>query len=116
MRLRALRVQVDVKLALGDFTIAQAADYLRSTVPMDETTAHAEAAFFASTPGQAISYQIGKFQILKFLADARVKQGEKFNLRSFHDFVLQNGNVPITLQRWELISDEDGVKALNNLR
>jgi uncharacterized protein (DUF885 family) len=116
MRLRALRVQVDVKLALGDFTILQAADYLRSTVPMDETTAHAEAAFFASTPGQAISYQIGKFQILKFLADARAKQAEKFNLRSFHDFVWQNGNVPIALQRWELLSDQGDVNALNNLR
>src|SRR5207248_1776927 len=81
MRLRALRVEVDVKLALGEFTIDQAAEYLKITVPMDATTAHAEAAFFASTPGQAISYQIGKLQILKFLADARSQQGEKFQLR-----------------------------------
>ena len=116
MRLRALRVEVDVKLALGDFTIPQAAEYLRNTVPMDEATAHAEAAFFASTPGQAISYQIGKFQILKLLADARRHNGEKFHLRSFHDFVWQNGNVPIALQRWELLGDDNDVKALNNLR
>jgi uncharacterized protein (DUF885 family) len=103
MRLRALRVEVDVKLALGEFSIAQAADYLQRTVPMDARTAHTEAAFFATGPGQAISYQIGKFQILKFLADARRQQGDKFSLRSFHDFLWLNGNVPIALQRWEYL-------------
>ncbi len=60
MRLRALRVEVDVKLATGEFTLEQAADYLSKTVPMDHGTALGEAAMFSSTPGQAISYQIGK--------------------------------------------------------
>lgn len=63
----------------------------------------AEAAFFASTPGQAISYQIGKLQIMQFLSDAKHDQGAKFNLKSFHDFVWKNGNVPIALQRWEYV-------------
>lgn len=112
MRLRALRVEVDVKLALGEFTIPQAADYLRTTVPMDAATAHAEAAFFASTPGQAISYEIGKFQIIRFLADARRQEGDKFNLRTFHDFVWQNGNVPLSLQRWELLGVKEDLNAL----
>jgi len=103
MRLRALRVIVDVKLATNQFTIDQAADYLEKTVPMDKATAHAEAAEFASTPGQAISYQIGKLQILDMLADARQTQGDKFNLKDFHDFVWKNGNVPIALQRWEYV-------------
>jgi hypothetical protein len=103
MRLRALRVIVDVKLALGDFTIDQAAEYLQKTVPMDSATAHDEAAFFASMPGQAISYQIGKLQIMQMLADARRTQGDKFNLRAFHDFVWKNGNVPISMQRWEYL-------------
>ncbi len=103
MRLRALRVIVDVKLALGEFTIDQAADYLEKTVPMDKGTARAEASAFAAGPGQAISYQIGKLQILEMLADARRAQGEKFRLRDFHDFVLRNGNVPIALQRWEYV-------------
>ena len=103
MRLRALRVVADVKLALGQFSIQQAAEYLQKTVPMDAATAHAEAAFFASLPGQAISYQIGKLQILEMLADARRIQGDKFNLKSFHDFVWTNGNVPIALQRWEYL-------------
>jgi hypothetical protein len=110
MRLRALRVIVDVKLALGRFTIDQAADYLEKTVPMDKATAHAEAAEFAATPGQAISYQIGKLQILDMLADARQTQGDKFRLKDFHDFVWKNGNVPIALQRWEYVGTKpDGL-------
>jgi len=105
MRLRALRVEVDVKLALGEFTLEQAAKYLHDRVPMDEQTARQEAIAFSTGPGQAITYQIGKLQIMKFLADARMQQGEKFNLRAFHDFVWKNGNVPITLQHWEYLGD-----------
>src|SRR6266480_1473262 len=109
MRLRALRVEVDVKLALGEFTLGQAARYLQEKVPMDEQTARQEAIAFSTGPGQAITYQIGKLQIVKFLADARMQQGEKFNLRVFHDFVWKNGNVPISLQRWEYLNLNDEV-------
>jgi uncharacterized protein (DUF885 family) len=109
MRLRALRVEVDVKLALGEFTLEQAAKYLQEKVPMDENTARQEAIAFSTGPGQAITYQIGKLQILKFLAEARMQQGEKFNLRAFHDFVWKNGNVPIALQEWEFLGDASDV-------
>src|SRR5213594_4174257 len=108
MRLRALRVEVDVKLALGEFTLDHAAKYLQEKVPMDEQTARQEAIAFSTGPGQAITYQIGKLQIIKFLADARMQQGEKFNLRTFHDFVWKNGNVPIALQQWEYLGSMDG--------
>ena len=107
MRLRALRVEVDVKLALGDFTLDQAAKYLEEKVPMDSQTAHQEAIAFSTGPGQAITYQIGKLQILKFLAEARMQQSDKFNLRAFHDFVWKNGNVPIALQQWEYLGGSD---------
>ncbi|HKX29192.1 MAG TPA: DUF885 family protein [Blastocatellia bacterium] len=111
MRLRALRVEVDVKLALGLFTIDQAADYLQTRTPMDAETARFEAVFFASIPGQAITYQIGKLQILKFLAEARQILGAGFNLRAFHDYLWKNGNVPISLQRLEYLGlrDEQGL-------
>jgi uncharacterized protein (DUF885 family) len=109
MRLRALRVEVDVKLALGEFTLDQAAKYLQEKVPMDEQTARQEAIAFATGPGQAITYQIGKLQIIKFLADGRMREGGKFNLRSFHDFVWKNGNVPIALQEWELLGEASNV-------
>jgi len=110
MRLRALRVEVDVKLALGEFTLEQAAKYLEEKVPMDPGTARQEATSFSVAPGQAITYQIGKLQITRLLAEARLQQGEKFNLRAFHDFVWKNGNVPISLQRWEYLGTEDEVK------
>ena len=112
MRLRALRVEVDVKLALGEFTLEQAAKYLQEKVPMDEATARSEAIAFATGPGQALTYQIGKLQITKLLADARMKKGEQFDLRAFHDFVWKNGNVPLSLQRWELLGDGSDVPPL----
>ena len=113
MRLRALRVEVDVKLALGLFTIKQAADYLAHYVPMDQKTAEEEAAGFAVGPGQAISYQIGKVQIMRFLADARLKQGDAFELRAFDDYLWKNGNVPIVLLRWEYLGLDDDLKTVD---
>jgi uncharacterized protein (DUF885 family) len=109
MRLRALRVEVDVKLALGEFTLDRAAKYLQEKVPMDENTARQEAIAFSTGPGQAITYQIGKLQIMKFLTKTRMQQGEKFSLRAFHDFVWKNGNVPIALQEWEFLGDASDV-------
>jgi uncharacterized protein (DUF885 family) len=114
-RLRALRVEVDVKLALGQFTIPQAADYLARTVPMDKGTASGEAAGFSSAPGLGIAYEIGKLQIERMLADRRLQQGGKFSLRDFHDYVWSNGNVPLSLQRWELLGLADDIQKADEL-
>jgi uncharacterized protein (DUF885 family) len=111
MRLRALRVEVDVRLALGEITIDEGADYLATRVPMDMATAREEASFFASEPGQAISYQVGKLQVLDFLADSRRAEG--FSLRGFHDRLWRNGNVPIALQRWEALGIADEIAQLD---
>jgi len=113
MRLRALRVEVDVKLATGLFTIDEAAERLEKVVPVDRGTARQEAVFFASSPGQAITYQIGKLQIVKFLADARLHQRGQFNLRTFHDYLWLNGNVPIALLRWEYLGLRDEIELLD---
>jgi uncharacterized protein (DUF885 family) len=109
MRLRALRVEVDVKLALGQFSLEEAAKYLEQKVPMVAQTARREAIAFSTGPGQALAYQIGKLQISQFLAEARLRQRDKFNLRAFHDFVWKNGNVPVSLQRWEYLGAADQV-------
>jgi hypothetical protein len=109
-RLRALRVEVDVKLALGQLNNEEASAYLAKTVPMSPKTAQSEGALFATQPGQAISYLAGKVQITKFLADARVRAGEKFDIRAFNDFVWRNGNVPIQLQRAEWFGESPLVK------
>ena len=77
MRLRALRVTVDVGLATGALTIESAAAELADRVPMDTATAAEEAAFFAETPGQALTYQIGKTQLISLLADAARTRGDR---------------------------------------
>ena len=112
-RLRALRVEADVKLALGEFTINQAADYLARSVPMDSKTAESEAASFATAPGLAIAYEVGKLQIERMLAERRLQEGDKFNLRGFHDYVWSNGNVPLSLQRRELLGLDDDIKKID---
>ena len=115
MRLRALRVEVDIRLATGDFTIGQAGAYLARTVPMDLETATREAVFFAFNPGQAISYQIGALQINQFLSDARLDLKDDFSLRHFHDCLMLNGNVPIALQRWEYLDRADEIERLDEM-
>ncbi len=112
-RLRAARVYVDIKLALGELTLEQAAAYLAERGPMDAPTAHREAASFSVAPGQAMTYQTGKLQIERLLAGARLRQGNGFSLRRFNDTLWLNGNVPLSLQRWELLGLDDEVRALD---
>jgi hypothetical protein len=50
-----------------------------------------------------MAYEVGKLQIERTLAGRVLQQGDKFNLRELHDFVRSNGNVPLWLQRWELL-------------
>jgi enamine deaminase RidA (YjgF/YER057c/UK114 family)/ketosteroid isomerase-like protein len=105
MRLRAIRVAVDVRLALGEVDIDGAARMLRELVPVDPETARQEAAFFAATPGQGLSYQVGKVQVLRLLADAARRDREGFDLRAFHDALWSDGNVPLAVQRLQLLGD-----------
>jgi hypothetical protein len=115
MRLRALRVEVDIALALGDLTIEAAADQLADAVPMDRETAWEEAVFFAGNPGQGLSYQIGKLQINDLLATASRTLGDAFELRAFHDRLWLEGNVPLALQRWELLGLRDHLDEADRL-
>jgi Bacterial protein of unknown function (DUF885) len=112
MRLRALRVTVDVGLATGALSIETAAAELADRVPMDSATAAEEAAFFAETPGQALTYQIGKTQLIALLADAVRTRGASLDLRELHDAIWVNGNVPIALLRWELLGLTDELAAI----
>jgi uncharacterized protein (DUF885 family) len=85
---------------------------MTKTVPMDRATARSEASLFATSPGQAISYQMGKLQIMNLLSETSRRQGDKFSLLDFHNFIWKNGNIPISLQRWELLGDASDVPAL----
>ena len=112
IRLRALRVTVDVGLATGALSIEAAARELAGRVPMDTATAAEEAAFFAETPGQALTYQIGKAQLIALLADAARIRSASLDLRELHDAIWVNGNVPIALLRWELLGLTDELAAI----
>jgi hypothetical protein len=116
MRLRALRVEVDVRLAIGELDIESAGEYLERVVPMDAETAREEAAFFAAFPGQALTYQVGKTQILRLLADCARAAGDDFDLQAFHDRLWREGNVPLSLQRWELLADDGDLRRIAALR
>jgi hypothetical protein len=113
MRLRALRVTTDVGLATGALSITDAAADLAVRVPMDEATAREEAAFFAETPGQALTYQIGKTQLIALLADAVRLRGADLDLKALHDAIWVNGNVPVALLRWELLGLTDELAAID---
>jgi hypothetical protein len=112
MRLRALRVTVDVGLATGSFSVGDAARELESRVPLDAATAQEEAAFFAETPGQGLTYQVGKTQLIALLADAVRLRGADLDLQAVHDYLWANGNVPIALLRWELLGLTDELAAI----
>jgi hypothetical protein len=116
MRLRAVRVIVDVKVALGIFTPDQAVDFLEANVPMGAPDAREEVIEMGELPGQKIAYEIGKLQIMQTLQDALFKQGDKFSVESFHDYLWQNGNVPIALLRWEYLGLDDNATKPSGLK
>jgi len=116
VRLRALRVVVDVNLATGAFSLPEAVDFFVRLVPMDVGTATEETSYYVATPGLAMSYHVGKHEVQRMLTDAAVAAqlaGDAFSLRDFHDFVWRNGNVPMSLQRWELLGDRSDLDALD---
>lgn len=104
-RLRSLRVVVDVNLATGAFSLDEAIDFFVRLVPMDVETAREECAMYLATPGLAMSYHVGKQQLTRLVTDAAVAAGDTFSLRNLHDRVWVNGNVPFSLQRWEILGD-----------
>ena len=109
MLLRAIGIELDIKMALGEFTIEQAAAFLDKEVGLGIKMGLGGATMFASWPGVVVGYQTGKTEILRFLSDARRQQGASFDLQAFHDFLWQNGNVPLALQRWEYLGEKDDI-------
>ena len=116
VRLRALRVVVDVNLATGAFSLEEAVDFFVRLVPMDIETATTETSYYVATPGLAMAYHVGKLEVQRMFTDAAVASqldGTAFSLRDFHDSVWRNGNVPMSLQRWELLGDRGDVDLLD---
>ena len=112
-RLRALRVDVDVSLATGRVTLEEGTQMFVDLVPMDEETAFGETVSYTANPGHAMTYLVGKQEIVAMQAEAIRRQGDGFSLRTFHDYVWNNGNVPFSLQRLELLGDRGDLDALD---
>ncbi len=104
-RYRAARVGVDVKLHTGRWTFDQGVKYFMEAGGLDKEAATGEAAGAASDPTQKMTYITGKFQILRLLGRYRDKMGPQFTLKRFHDDLLANGSLPLSIQAWILLDD-----------
>jgi uncharacterized protein (DUF885 family) len=80
---------------------------------MDEETAFEETASYTANPGHAMTYLVGKQQILALQSEVLRAQGEAFSLRDFHDRLWVEGNVPLALQRFELLGDRTELDVLD---
>ncbi|HVP29206.1 MAG TPA: DUF885 domain-containing protein [Myxococcota bacterium] len=102
---RAVRLVVDTGIHAKRWTREQAIDYMRAATGMPETDVVAEVERYIVSPGQACAYKIGELEILKLRARAKERLGDRFDLRAFHDVVLGQGALPLTLldevvERW----------------
>lgn len=92
---RAARMVVDAGMHMKGWTRERARAYLASRTFLTEHELDGEIDRYISWPGQAPSYMIGRTEILRLREDARTRMGERFDIRQFHDRVLENGTVPL---------------------
>jgi uncharacterized protein (DUF885 family) len=104
-RYRAARIGVDVNLHTGRWSFEQAVKYFMDAGGLDREAAEGEAAGAASSPTQKISYITGKWQIMNLLGRYKDKQGENFRLGQFHDDLIKNGSLPVSVIEWILLDD-----------
>jgi uncharacterized protein (DUF885 family) len=104
-RYRAARVGVDVNLHTGRWTFDQAVKYFMEAGGLDREAAEGEAAGAASDPTQKITYMVGKWQIMRLLGLYRDRQGKEFRLGAFHDDLLKNGSLPLSVVEWLVLDD-----------
>src|SRR6266581_2962764 len=104
-RYRAARIGVDVNLHTGRWTFEQAVKYFMEAGGLDREAAEGEAAGAASSPTQKITYMVGKWQIMRLLGLYRDRKGKEFRLGTFHDELLKNGSLPLSIVEWILLDD-----------
>lgn len=108
-RYRAARIGVDVNLHTGKWTFEQAVDYFMEAGGLDRESATGEAAGAAANPTQKITYMVGKWQIMRLLGKYRDKQGANFRLGQFHDDLIKNGSLPLSIVEWILLDDSSAL-------
>ena len=99
---RALRLIVDTGLHALGWTRQQAIDTLLSHSSLSADFAASEVDRYIATPGQATSYMVGYLEIRALRTRAEQELGSKFDLRTFHARVLENGSIPLDLLKRQI--------------
>ncbi|HEX8713567.1 MAG TPA: DUF885 domain-containing protein, partial [Terracidiphilus sp.] len=94
---RAIRLVVDTGVHSEGWTRDQMVQYFREHSNIDDTTIQQEVDRYIAWPSQALAYKIGQLDILAERAKAQKELGEKFDIRAFHDEVLDSGALPLNV-------------------
>jgi uncharacterized protein (DUF885 family) len=102
---RAIRLVVDTGIHAKKWTRPQVIQFMRDHSTSSEANIQSEADRYISWPAQALAYKLGQLTILRLREDARTQLAEKFDIRTFHDFILGSGALPLDVleegyQRW----------------
>ena len=96
---RACRIILDVKLQRGQMGAADATDFLVEQTGFERPNAAAEVNRYTYTPTYQLSYLLGKVLLLRLRDDERRRLGSSFSLGRFHDAMLAEGSLPVSVQR-----------------
>jgi uncharacterized protein (DUF885 family) len=94
---RAIRLVVDTGVHSKHWTREQMVQFFHDHSSVDETSIQSEVDRYIATPSQACAYKIGQLKILELRERAKTALGDKFDLRAFHDQVLDSGALPLDL-------------------
>jgi uncharacterized protein (DUF885 family) len=92
---RAIRLVVDTGVHSDHWTRQQMIDYFHAHSTMDDTNINAETDRYIAWPGQALGYKMGQLKILELRDKAKVALGSRFDLKAFHDEVVDSGALPM---------------------
>ena len=92
---RAIRLVVDTGVHSQHWTRQQMVDYFHDHSAIDETSIQSEVDRYIAWPSQALAYKVGQLKILELRDRAKKALGEKFDIRGFHDQVLDSGALPL---------------------
>jgi prolyl oligopeptidase len=95
--LRCGRLVVDTGLHHKRWTRAQAIEYLEANTASPRLEIESEVDRYIAWPGQALAYKIGELKIRELRARAERREGQRFDLRSFHDRLLSQGSIPLSV-------------------
>ncbi len=94
---RAVRLVVDTGLHSKSWTREQAIQYSMGNEAESEAGITSEIERYMANPGQALSYKIGQLKIIELRERAKKELGDKFDIRKYHNQVLETGSVPLEL-------------------